>query len=378
MANTANEGVATTLRRNGKPSSCEPCRKSKLSCDHLRPICGRCQRRRAPERCVYHPAPMTNNQQLGPTPSTETLSSLDNHRLRRQHRRSVSSSRQDEIPSIVAEASTESATPVPGFLGPTSYSAVFTEGESNIGLRNRDENREINIRGWRLPKLRSWDSCDILEGVAVLELLVDLEVYEPALQRWYQVEGLYSTIPFARQCIALVPRILKTNSGHRKSFTTLAHEIFLRTSTPCPLDSTITMQEYPSFLMGDNLSWEVVGIILSVAGLGSISMDEVNVLEADPNIDWKDRAQKLVRAGETCIAFSEQFGHLKGDADNFSSYDVLGPIALTGLSFSLCPCLQSKLVDFIADADFGYTSRCWSPSHTAKFCFAHSSVWRCR
>lgn len=314
MADTAYEEVATTLRRNGKPSSCEPCRKSKLSCDHLRPICGRCQRRRVPERCVYHPAPMTNSQRRGPTPPKEILSLPDDHSLRRQQQRSVSSHAQDEIPSLLAEASTESAAAVPDFLGPTSYSAVFTEGESNIGLQNRDD----NIRGWCSPKPRSWDLRDIQEGAAVLELLTDLDVYKPALQHLFQSEGMLCTVPFAPGCIALITRDLNTNSGHGGSLTTLAHKIFLRTSTPCPVDSTMSMHAYPSFLMGDNLSWEVVGIILSVVGLSAISVDEIKFWEADSKIDWKGHARKLVRAGETCITFSEQYGHLKGDTDNFA------------------------------------------------------------
>ncbi len=313
MTDVAQDGVATTLRRNGKPSSCEPCRKSKLSCDHLRPTCGRCQRRRAPERCVYHPAPMTNSQRQRIAPPSQNPSLSDDDILRRQHERSVSSSKQDEIPSILAEASTEGAIPAPVFLGPTSYSAVFTEGESHIGLENRNENRDINIRGWCSPKLRTWDFCDIQEGAAVLELLKDLDIYEPGLQERFHIEGMYCTVPFARECIDLITRDQKTNSDRWESLTTLALKIFMRTSTPCPPDSTITMEEYSSFLVGDNLSWEVVGIILSIAGLSAISMDEVNFKEVDPNIDWKDRARKLVRAGETCITFSEQHGQLKGE-----------------------------------------------------------------
>ncbi|OJJ52912.1 hypothetical protein ASPSYDRAFT_51583 [Aspergillus sydowii CBS 593.65] len=48
-------------RRNGKRISCEPCRISKVRCDHAAPVCARCQTRGAPEKCFYHPAPMTRN-----------------------------------------------------------------------------------------------------------------------------------------------------------------------------------------------------------------------------------------------------------------------------------------------------------------------------
>jgi hypothetical protein len=48
-----------TPRRNGQLSSCEPCRTSKLRCDHTSPICGRCERRGL--HCTYHPAPLTQS-----------------------------------------------------------------------------------------------------------------------------------------------------------------------------------------------------------------------------------------------------------------------------------------------------------------------------
>ncbi|KAJ6090564.1 hypothetical protein N7486_009379 [Penicillium sp. IBT 16267x] len=47
------------VRRNGQPSSCEPCRRSKLRCDHARPYCTRCVRRNLSQKCYYHPSPMT-------------------------------------------------------------------------------------------------------------------------------------------------------------------------------------------------------------------------------------------------------------------------------------------------------------------------------
>ncbi|KAJ5287250.1 hypothetical protein N7478_002936 [Penicillium angulare] len=47
------------VRRNGQLSSCEPCRRSKLRCDHARPYCSRCVRRNRSQKCYYHPSPST-------------------------------------------------------------------------------------------------------------------------------------------------------------------------------------------------------------------------------------------------------------------------------------------------------------------------------
>lgn len=54
-------------RRNGQLPSCEPCRKSKLGCDHTRPICNRCVRRGRTEECFYHPSPLTKPRQSNAT-----------------------------------------------------------------------------------------------------------------------------------------------------------------------------------------------------------------------------------------------------------------------------------------------------------------------
>jgi hypothetical protein len=49
------------LRRNGTRSSCEPCRKAKVKCDHRSPFCQRCETRGISALCVYHPAPLTRS-----------------------------------------------------------------------------------------------------------------------------------------------------------------------------------------------------------------------------------------------------------------------------------------------------------------------------
>ena len=68
-ASTRREGEPEPkrVRRNGIASSCEPCRKSKLACNHELP-CSRCTKGR--KDCYYHPNPMSRSN--GPT-DTPTL-----------------------------------------------------------------------------------------------------------------------------------------------------------------------------------------------------------------------------------------------------------------------------------------------------------------
>ncbi|KAJ5775870.1 uncharacterized protein N7511_000881 [Penicillium nucicola] len=65
----------SSRRRNRSLASCEPCRKSKIRCDHRKPICASCQRRGLHSQCWYHPAPLTKQQtSQEPTLSTPPLS----------------------------------------------------------------------------------------------------------------------------------------------------------------------------------------------------------------------------------------------------------------------------------------------------------------
>jgi hypothetical protein len=50
-------------RRNGQLAACEPCRKAKLRCDHVSPVCSRCSKRRTLTQCVILTASMTESQQ---------------------------------------------------------------------------------------------------------------------------------------------------------------------------------------------------------------------------------------------------------------------------------------------------------------------------
>ncbi|KAF4231750.1 hypothetical protein CNMCM6805_010339 [Aspergillus fumigatiaffinis] len=69
-------------RRNGHLPSCEPCRKSKLGCDHTRPICNRCVRRGRTDECFYHPAPLTKPRQSNATAQSQTQDPGASDRIR--------------------------------------------------------------------------------------------------------------------------------------------------------------------------------------------------------------------------------------------------------------------------------------------------------
>ena len=123
-------------RRNGKPQSCEPCRKAKVGCNHGLPSCGRCTLRGL--ECFYHPAPMTKNVGAEESGNHQPISSPEI---------AVSSasptSESDLLRRLSYQVATHSDAASFGinrtidrekqFLGPTSYSAVFHENQDSLG-----------------------------------------------------------------------------------------------------------------------------------------------------------------------------------------------------------------------------------------------------
>lgn len=156
-----------SYRRNGKLFSCEPCRKGKLRCDHNSPVCGRCARRNKHSQCVYHPAPLTKTRAspdifVAPSlpPSSSRASPVQQQTTpisppsmmpnavipdQPSHRSSTSTHSFQGSPALPMTLSAARGTQMlstashrshetymsrdarTGFLGSTSYSAVYTE-----------------------------------------------------------------------------------------------------------------------------------------------------------------------------------------------------------------------------------------------------------
>ncbi|KAL8366462.1 hypothetical protein RB595_004984 [Gaeumannomyces hyphopodioides] len=122
-------------RRNGRQQACEPCRKRKLACDHSLPSCQRCRRRNAEAGCVY----LITGPASGSAARRSTISARavppDRH-TPPSARPAAPPPRRSPSGSGIEGSREESPAPMspptsgcdsPGYLGPTSFSAVFAE-----------------------------------------------------------------------------------------------------------------------------------------------------------------------------------------------------------------------------------------------------------
>ena len=243
--------VTPSYRRNGKLFSCEPCRRGKLRCDHNNPVCGRCARRGKPDQCIYHPAPLTKPRNspgpgpqgtskpssrastvapypsaaperlqsglISPPASNETQQQGPIRQLDRGSSDHQSATRplgvHSVIPSPVEERIGSSAVSYNspesgmsfregkvGFLGPTSYSAIFTENSSSLGIVEQDEVDDRALPPVTVDKIK--------QGAEVLALLKDMPLYERFTQRFHEMcDG--------KHCLPCERSLLVINSKYR-------------------------------------------------------------------------------------------------------------------------------------------------------------------
>ena len=292
-----------TLRRNGKVASCEPCRRSKLSCDHATPVCGRCQRRRVPDRCVYHPAPMANKTTQR-RPSLHGSGSSNGNRSSAQSSESIMTT-PESFREPAANEQTPSTPSTAGYLGSTSFLDSFCE-DTNGEL---DRNHHMNIRGVsQSTQAPDRSSSKTREGVELLRTFVEMANYPSALERQYKIMNLAPFLPLIHRCIDMV---YTRSLQYPSSLLDLSYKMGLRTATPTSPGDITTLQRFADFFLGDGLCWEVLGFLFAIGGISAMSVDEVNELD-DQATDtrWKDLATRLLSAGGKCIEFCNDYGHL--------------------------------------------------------------------
>ena len=274
------------LRRNGKPQSCEPCRKSKLKCDHTLPKCGRCIQRKIDFRCVYHPAPMSQ-QCSRPTGTTAPENS---HAPMIQ---TVSSIGSDPIDWIGPELHTHLPTPDAekaagdgplGYLGPTSYSAIFRENAvysaqedfSNkaVGHFHQDFNIAKPTASERhVCNLESQPHID--QGVRILRRLPDRNLCEKFINRYLSVCDVMMPEQPLRYCHETIWSTFGRQLAEPRKDEQLSEmSRELCKNAMMPLSPSSNTQEWMESFSGHRLRWEIIGNLFSLFGISAMTMSE--------------------------------------------------------------------------------------------------------
>ncbi|KAL6828780.1 hypothetical protein J3E69DRAFT_329690 [Trichoderma sp. SZMC 28015] len=270
--------MSDTVRRNGQLSSCEPCRKSKLRCDHGRPRCARCTRRRLTEQCFYHPAPMARRQRsesrmaaalqvIVPADATqrplETLTEASSLTA-------LSSSSSSSLPT--SSSATSISAPFDLATGlVTMQTSVLSPIEAGRTTSSRQYPSLTRTGVSRLQQPFHANSSLVREGEDILQLLLEQYSHpdlEELVNNWYTDLG---DSPVGGPLAKAAWRAIQSNLQNLHSSRLLnrlqatSRDIFEHTSRPLNMPTTAADGALEKALCA--IRWETVGIYFALIGM---------------------------------------------------------------------------------------------------------------
>lgn len=318
-------------RRNGQLSSCEPCRKAKLRCDHATPTCGRCAQRQQTELCVYHPAPLTQAKSLEPLSpilkkrkrgsSIVTERGIVSTNLLSKYRVQPSDS-----PKAGSEAGDNAEEKLqinrtvfsPGFLGPSSYWAPFGKPEESpiLGITpgaSPGEDTGSSLEATMKDALVDMDQIEC--GAKILALFDDLPLYLQLLMTRYELcQPWVFGHRLAREVFGPLSELRKQwmqGTKNKKSQTKLlawSKKIFDNSASPIPMDRSTTVSEYFAIA---SPRWETIALMFTWVGIATTMIpDNHECLQSDDGtvIDRNKLRLLMVEVVELCLSFCDSVG----------------------------------------------------------------------
>ncbi|KAL4762199.1 Zn(II)2Cys6 transcription factor [Aspergillus foveolatus] len=344
----------TTLRRNGRLSSCEPCRKAKLRCDHQSPVCGRCLSNGHSGRCFYHPAPLTQ-------PRAQSSRLTDTSRRPRRQRRPdnqlvfrldprISSTPSEEEKILCDQTEKEKRTLQPGPLGLVSPQDIFSEYEVTIATT------EPGCSSAATAKVTA-PRDQILRGAQILSHLQKIRWFQEVIDLKDKTSpGWFLGPPMTRALCNSMEKMYNAavcgSEDTNASLIALSRQIFSNTSAEIRVHSAMDLYEYLDLIAA---RWETVGLFFALLGtaLFHTADDDPIFTHWNPWKLAKDQLRSMaITVGGLCCQFCNSAGktsdpfcwlmiqhivlltEMFGDSD-YRVWQTLGDLSTTIYGFGL-------------------------------------------
>ncbi|KAL2843611.1 hypothetical protein BJX68DRAFT_257432 [Aspergillus pseudodeflectus] len=298
-----------TLRKNGQLPSCEPCRTSKLRCDHTTPVCQRCVARNRAERCVYHPCPLTKPRDT---------------RQRKEQVRAKRNSSTTEPPSVNNTDRTELFDWVeraPSVLLRSSRPAHppgDVLADSGFGSKASDDvslsldSRAQSLSDACAPQV---DSKDVEIGAQILAFFEHLSLFAEVIDLRFDIfDGSVYSPHLMRQSLALLKSLYREAlggtgvNGRQSRLLAWSRAIFQNTARAIDTHPEMTLSEYVALITA---RWDTIGLVFALLGTATYQInqhDSVLKREGMPGKDKHGLRKIAMAASDMCIQFTQNLG----------------------------------------------------------------------
>ncbi|CEJ56582.1 hypothetical protein PMG11_02784 [Penicillium brasilianum] len=258
--------MSSARRRNGKPASCEPCRRVKVRCDHALPTCSRCKDRGISSRCFYHPAPLTRTRTRQIFPLAEGVP-FDRAALARNAQSGESSVNSNTPPisndhASSRELETRSKPLLAGYFGPTSFVSPLTD---DVDLVSAGQGLDV-VEGAQRVLPPYW----VQKISEMLLILGDFSPIESLLREYYDLsQSAAIPAPFILNSIGPFKAMCE-ESVRARNIEDLASSMTVRiiqnTAEVFEIPSTMAGKDFHKLFTGPAIRLEMIGVICSLAG----------------------------------------------------------------------------------------------------------------
>ncbi|KAF2740366.1 hypothetical protein EJ04DRAFT_531021 [Polyplosphaeria fusca] len=328
------------LRRNGKPRSCEPCRISKIRCDHATPKCSKCESRGIAERCFYHPNPMTKppgTPRKQPTEPRKRVVKPRNPEPRPASRDHETASTLLLSPTTLrgggfqnvnvggTNAPSEWPTPpdsaraLPNppdttrsyYLGSTSYASIFAEQHS---LPESVHESPTVVTPSAVAQKHATGSpfCQTGVGHSILAKLRPFSFYDTAIKMYFEDNKAPALVgPLIKMALPQLREDLEQLTALGSDSVPAFAAITRNTAMPLKVPSSMPASNFHTLFTGQNLRWETLGLILIVAG--SIAQytspdHPIFTLEDGSHLNKDKFIEDMIHTSNDCINLCQVHG----------------------------------------------------------------------
>ncbi|KAH8690727.1 hypothetical protein BGW36DRAFT_328638 [Talaromyces proteolyticus] len=279
---------ATYLRRNGKPQSCERCRKMKIKCDHATPTCGRCLKRNMP--CLYDPAPLTKKFRAACFDQTESAKSRvpsikksATPTIFEPHSSSLHSDRSilpDEAVVIDAPQVKNA-----GFLGPISYYALMGGNQAPLNQLSGTLAAGDPVATHTIDPKRLELGLEVVEFLRNNAPLVqNLVKHLHYMGRMYIMPEKLTISALERLWDLIGDEYASADDSYRLQ---IVIRIFRNSYQPISLTKSSRMDELCHLISGENVRWETIGNMLIMSSLSLLHVHHRDIESVQPGIGDK-------------------------------------------------------------------------------------------
>jgi hypothetical protein len=277
-----------TVRR----AACDPCRRSKLACDHREPVCSRCASRGQPRLCVYRSRPFRRRHADASTPSPITV----------RQRSSIEPSTPQPTRDGPALPEPRAALPThrypnPGFLGAYSHSDIFrqvtTHSEPHSAIHDPTHQLSSDPAALKADDVVRTQDIQTLKAIGQL----DIPAIANLLNTWTSTgANLTLAQPFIRCSTkvvlgfyeSLAPHLTAPDNG--PEWASIGTVLLRNTRAPINLNKHSTMDDLLTEL-SSNVRWEMIGLFLAAVGRACVDIAAFPTLFAD-----RDQRRRLARS----------------------------------------------------------------------------------